>query len=79
MSKVWQYSNDLILMSKCCDKWTYKVASSQVVEQIKFVHDPYWAACDVDLLDGDVVRLPLAFLWRPFCFIVPVILIVVIQ
>jgi hypothetical protein len=79
MSKVWQHRNDLILMAEGCDEWTDKVTSSEIVEQVELVHYSYGTTCDVDLLDGNVMRLPLSFLWGPLCLIIPVVLIVVIE
>ena len=54
VSEVGKDSNDLVGVSEGGDEWADGIASSEVVEEVEFVVDSSWAACYVDLLDGDV-------------------------
>lgn len=53
MTEMRQHSYDLVLMSTSRDQRADRFAASQVVQQLKFILNPYGAAGNIDLLDGD--------------------------
>jgi hypothetical protein len=57
MWKEGQHSNDLVLVSKCCDERAHRFTPSQVMEQLEFVLNPNRAACNIYLLQRHEARL----------------------
>ena len=62
MAEMRQHSYDLVLMSASRDQRADRFAAPQVVEQLKFVLNPYGAAGNIDLFDGDKSTLRLTAL-----------------
>lgn len=57
MTEVGQNGDNLIMMSECRNKRAYRFTVFQVVQELKLVLYSHRAACHVDLLDGDIMRL----------------------
>lgn len=62
VSKMRQYSDDLVMMSESGDQRANSLASSQVVEKFKFILYPHWTTRDVNLLDSNIDRPTLRLL-----------------
>lgn len=57
MTEVGQHGDNLIMMSERRNKRAYRFTTFQVIQELKLVLDSHGAACHVDLLDGDIMRL----------------------
>ena len=57
MSEVGQYSHNLILMSKCSNKWAHRIAAPKFMQKFELILDPCGTAGDVYLFNGNVSRL----------------------
>ena len=57
MTEVGQHGDNLIMMSECRNKRAYIFTAFQVIQELKLVLDSHGAACHVNLLDGDIMRL----------------------
>lgn len=55
MTEVGQHGDNLIIMSECSNKGAYGFIAFQIIQELKLVLDSHGAACDVDLLDSDVM------------------------
>ena len=54
MSIVREHSDDLVMVSKSCDKWTDCFTISQIVQKFQLVLYPRGTASDINFLDGYV-------------------------
>ena len=67
MAKMWQHGYNLVLMSASRDQRADRAAASQVMEQLKFVLYPNWAASNINLFNGDKPALRLTALLLAQC------------
>lgn len=57
MTEIGQHGDNLIMMSESRNKRAYGFTVFQVVQELKLVLYSHGAACHIDLLNGDIMRL----------------------